>query len=108
MTKITDLSQYDEYLSLTEAAELEHVTVSRWTLARWVREGHLPAIKRGNRGYFIHPDDLAEALVQPVGTDRIDEAVREVVARAPRLTPEQVATINDALAASATREGDVA
>ena len=79
----------EEYLSVTEAAELLRVAPS--TIRRWIREGDVPAYRIGRRRVALRRADLATLVTptKPAAYTKDNVAVEKpVVGR--RLTPEEV------------------
>ena len=62
----------DDLLTTTEAAKL--LKVSPVTIARWLKQGRLPAYRVGPRGVRIRRDDLA-GLLKPVHAESTSTAV---------------------------------
>ena len=72
-------------VTLQEAVEEGYGAYS--TLRMWIAQGKLPAYKTGSR-IKVRREDL-DALLTPVGPDRIDVAIDELVSAAPTLSSEQ-------------------
>ncbi len=89
MTMAADLDS--ELLTIAEAAKL--LKISTVTLARWLKQGRLPAYHVGPRAVRIRRQDLA-AMLRPTGTSRKEgpmriEQFKQTLATPP--TPEELA-----------------
>lgn len=89
----TTENNQDTYLSLSEAAARGYAGYS--TLRKYIAEGRLPAYKTGSRVKVLRSD--LDALVTPIGTDRVDAVIDHLVSAAPPLTPEQTRRLRDLL-----------